>query len=115
MASAQHNTQGKGAARAFTLVEVAMALTVLALFTSGVLVVIDRCIGSATNSGLRMRAFQIARENMEMLLTADSLEETVEYGESEKYPGHRMADDSRDFLRTDHVSDVDTRCLRGDV
>jgi len=80
-------TRSNGLAGAFTLVETVTALTILALFTSGVLVTIDNCISSATNSGLQMRAFEIARENMEMLLTADSLEEGIEQGESERYPG----------------------------
>ena len=34
----------------------------------------------------RMKAFEIARENMEKLLVSDSASEGVEYGISEKYP-----------------------------
>ena len=74
-------------AGAFTLVETVTALMILGLMTSSVLVIIDRCVASATDSGLKMRAFEVARANMEELLTSDSLEEMIEYGESEKYPG----------------------------
>ena len=33
-----------------------------------------------------MRAFEVARENMEKLLASESVAETSDYGESEKYP-----------------------------
>ena len=72
--------------RAFTLAEAVAALIILAFVGSSVLVVIDRCISSATDSVLRMRAFEIARENMEKLLTSDTVEESVESGSSEMYP-----------------------------
>jgi len=60
---------------------------ILALFSSSVLVVINRCTTSTADFALRMQAFEIARENMEALLSKDSVEETVEYGTSDKYPG----------------------------
>ena len=41
---------------------------------------------SAADSALRMRAFEVARENMEALLSSESVKETVEYGSSDKYP-----------------------------
>ncbi len=34
-----------------------------------------------------MQAFEVARDNMETLLSKDSVEEVVEYGSSDKYPG----------------------------
>lgn len=71
---------------AFSLVEVLMALAVLALTSSSVLIVIDRCAASAANSALKMQAFEVARENMESLLASVSVRESVKYGESEKYP-----------------------------
>ncbi|MFH1717942.1 MAG: prepilin-type N-terminal cleavage/methylation domain-containing protein [Planctomycetota bacterium] len=71
---------------AFSLVEVLTALAILALASSSVLVVIDRCVASAMNSTQRMRAFEVARENMEKLLASASVQEGVDYGESEKYP-----------------------------
>lgn len=72
---------------AFSLLEVLTALAILALISSSVLVVINRCVVSTTDSVLKMQAFEVARENMETLLSRDSVEETVEYGTSEKYPG----------------------------
>jgi Tfp pilus assembly protein PilV len=77
------NTRQKG----FSLVEAVTAVIILGLISSGVLVVINRCMTSATDSALRMQAFDVARENMEKLLAADSVQETVEYGSSDKYPG----------------------------
>jgi prepilin-type N-terminal cleavage/methylation domain-containing protein len=73
--------------KAFSLVEVSAALIILALVSSGVMVVINRCAAAGTNSTLQMQAFEVARENMEKLLVSDSLKETVDYGESELYPG----------------------------
>jgi len=72
--------------RGFSLPEVIAALMILALVSSSVLVVINRCITSAADSALRMQAFEVARENMEKLLSKDSVEEMVEYGSSDKYP-----------------------------
>ena len=72
--------------KAFSLVEVLTALAILALISSSVLVVIDRCVTSAVDSSLRMQAFEVARENMEKLLASTLVQENVEYGESDKYP-----------------------------
>lgn len=71
---------------AFSLAEVVMALIILSLFSSSVLVVINRCIISTSDFALRMKAFEVARENMEVLLSRDSVEESIEYGTSDKYP-----------------------------
>lgn len=73
-------------AQAFTLVEVVTALIILALISSSVMVVVNRCMASAADSELRMRAFEVARDNMETLLSKDTVEEMVEYGNSDKYP-----------------------------
>ena len=72
--------------QAFSLPEVIVALVILALVSSSVLVVINRCMASAADSALRMQAFEVARENMEKLLTSDSVAEKAEYGTSDKYP-----------------------------
>lgn len=69
----------------FTLLEVLTALAILALASSSVLLVIDRCVASAADSTLRMEAFQLARENLEKVLVCDSVEESVESGTSDKY------------------------------
>lgn len=70
----------------FTLLEVLTALAILALASSSVLVVVDRCVNSAADSALRMEAFQLVSENLEEVLVRDSVEESVEFGASEKYP-----------------------------
>ena len=72
--------------KGFSLPEVMTAVIILGLTCSSVLVVIDRCVTSARESALRMRAFEVARENMENLLASPSVKESVEYGQSEKYP-----------------------------
>ena len=77
------NTNGK----AFTLTEVMAAVTILGIISLSVLVVINRCVASAADCTLRMQAFEIARENMERLLASDSVQETAEFGSSDKYPG----------------------------
>lgn len=76
-------TGGHGA---FCLLEVLTALAILAFVATSVLVVVDRCIGSASDSVLRMEAFQLARENMEKVLASESVMETVDNGRSERYP-----------------------------
>lgn len=72
--------------KGFSLVEAVAALIILGLVCSSVLVVINRCLAGAADSELRMRAFEVARENMEELLASESVGEASEYGESEKYP-----------------------------
>ena len=71
---------------AFSLVEVVVALVILAFISSSVLVVINRYMAAAADSVLRMQAFEVARTNMEKLLTADSATDSVEFGTSEMYP-----------------------------
>jgi len=71
---------------AFSLVEVVTALAILALISSSVLVVINRCVASTADLSLRMQAFEVARENMEKLLASTLVQEKIEYGESDKYP-----------------------------
>ena len=72
--------------KAFTLAETVAALVILAFISTSVLVVINRCMASAVDSILRMQAFEVARRNMEELLSSDTAEESVEYGNSEMYP-----------------------------
>jgi type II secretory pathway pseudopilin PulG len=71
---------------AFTLAETLAALVILAFISGSVLVVINRYMASAVDSALRMQAFEVARTNMEKLLTLTSVQESVEYGTSEMYP-----------------------------
>jgi prepilin-type N-terminal cleavage/methylation domain-containing protein len=72
--------------KGFSLPEVMVAVIILGLTCSSVLVVIQRCVASATESGLRMRAFEVTRDNMEQLLASSTVKESIEYGQSEKYP-----------------------------
>ena len=71
---------------AFTLMEVMAALAILALTASSVLFVVNQNVSSAADSVRRMEAFQLARENMERVLTSASVTESVEFGTSEIYP-----------------------------
>jgi len=74
---------------AFSLVEVVAALAILAFVSTSVLVVLNRYMSSTVDSVLRMQAFEVARENMEELLTSGSVAESVEYGDSDRYPDIR--------------------------
>lgn len=74
------------AASAFSLVEVSVALLILAIITSSVLVVMNRSIDSVIDSRSKIEAFELARENMERLLASSSVKEQIEYGISDTNP-----------------------------
>ncbi|MFC1676320.1 prepilin-type N-terminal cleavage/methylation domain-containing protein [Planctomycetota bacterium] len=74
------------ASRGFSLIEVVTALAILGLICSSVLVVLERSMDSAAESVIRTRAFEIARDKMELLLASVKVEEMTEFGYSEKYP-----------------------------
>jgi len=86
MRNKRYKIQDTRCCRAFTLIEVVAALSILTLICSSVLLVIHRCLISAADSSQRMRAFEIAQENMEAILCKSSATETVDYGSSDKYP-----------------------------
>jgi type II secretory pathway pseudopilin PulG len=73
--------------KAFSLLEVVVALSILAAICSTVLVVMSRCIDAAIDNQMRAEAFELARENMERLLAADSVTLMAELGTSDKNPG----------------------------
>lgn len=77
-----HNAKEK----AFTLAETVASVVILAFICTSVLIVINNHMSSAVDLVMRMQAFEVARKNMEDLLTSDLVEESVEYGNSEKYP-----------------------------
>lgn len=79
-------TQNSKFKTAFSLVETVTALIILAITTSSVLVVINRCVSSTADSAIRRQAFEVARDNMEIVLTSTSVSEMVEVGTSDKYP-----------------------------
>ena len=83
--------------RGFSLTEVMAALVILGFFSSSILVVMNRCMAWAATSAIRMQAFEVARENMEALLSLGSVEEMSEYGDSEKYPGIKWQTDVETF------------------
>ena len=70
----------------FTLIEMVAAIGVLTVILSFVMVAINNCIMATIDSQSKMEAFQIARENMETLLSKNSIEEDVEFGVSEINP-----------------------------
>lgn len=72
--------------KGFSLIEAVAALGVLAVITSTVLVIVDQCMNSTADMTLRRNAFEIARENMEILMTEKTVCEKSEFGVSELYP-----------------------------
>jgi prepilin-type N-terminal cleavage/methylation domain-containing protein len=72
--------------KAFTLVEVVAAATIIGIIASSVLVVFIRCSSAVHDSARQMQALEVARVNMETLLGADTISEQVVYGYSDKYP-----------------------------
>ena len=82
----RQRTQNNRPSSGFTLVEGMAAVTLLAFIGAGIWLIVEQCSLSATDSTQRMRAFETARDNMEKLLVATSVEESTEYGTSEKYP-----------------------------
>lgn len=72
--------------RGFTVIEVVVSLIVVALICSSAMLVMKHLMVALGESRMRMEAFEIARENMENLLTASSVEEMDDYGVSEKNP-----------------------------
>ncbi len=70
----------------FTLMEVVTSLAILAILCSSVLMVVKRCMSAAADTSVRMKALEVARENMETLLSSNSVKDGVEFGQSEKYP-----------------------------
>jgi len=70
----------------FSLLEVVVALGVLAAICSSVMVVMNRCIAATIDSRTKMEAFELVRENMEKVLGADSVTLTAELGTSQTNP-----------------------------
>lgn len=72
--------------RAFTLIEVTVALIVFGMITATVLIVVNRAIDTVVLWQTKMQAFEIVRENMEKILSKSSITDSVEYGISETNP-----------------------------
>jgi prepilin-type N-terminal cleavage/methylation domain-containing protein len=75
-----------GGQAGFTLVEVVASVVILGIIVSSLLVVLNRYVDMATNEDLKMQAFEVARENMERLLSLKQVTDTSEYGVSERNP-----------------------------
>ncbi len=70
----------------FTLIEVLVALMLLAAVCGSLFIVMERCMAAVTNMIWERRAFEVARENMEAILCLSVVTESAEYGQSERYP-----------------------------
>lgn len=70
----------------FTLVEVAAAIVLLGLLIASSLTLTNRYIDTVIDMQLREQAFEIARSNMERLLSENTLPEMDEYGIDEFHP-----------------------------
>ena len=64
--------------KAFTLVEVAVTIVIIALITGTSMTILDRAVGALNDMRLRNAAFETARQNMEALLSLNSVKDTVE-------------------------------------
>ena len=72
--------------KGFTVLEALMAVLVIGFVASSIMVVMDNSISSLTEIKLRTQAFELARENMEMMLTGDSVTEISDSGTSDINP-----------------------------
>jgi hypothetical protein len=62
------------------------SVVILAFILSGVFMIVSRNVSAAAESVMKMKAFEVARENMEMLIGSREVEEKIEFGISEIYP-----------------------------
>jgi len=72
--------------RAFTMIEVSVALIILGMIVATVLVIINKAVDTVIVWQTKMQAFEIVRENMEQILAKSSVSDMVEYGTSETNP-----------------------------
>jgi prepilin-type N-terminal cleavage/methylation domain-containing protein len=72
--------------KAFTLMEVSVALIIVGMIAATVLIVVNRAIDTVVAWQTKMEAFGIARENMEKLLMKSTVSDLIENGISEKNP-----------------------------
>lgn len=75
----QHN-------KGFTLVEVVAALLILSMLIGSALVAMNNIVEKMVDLKAKAQAFALARQNMEKLLTAASVEDMSEYGVLETNP-----------------------------
>jgi prepilin-type N-terminal cleavage/methylation domain-containing protein len=70
----------------FTLVEVAAALVLLGLLLGSTLTLMNRYVDTVIDMQLRQQAFEMARSNMERLLSETTLSDMDDYGTDEFHP-----------------------------
>jgi len=73
----------------FTLVEIAAALAILAGLLASALIVMNNAVQATLEIQGRRQAFEIARENLESLLTVTTISDQADSGWSERYPDIR--------------------------
>ena len=66
--------------KAFSLIEVVAAVIILGVICTGALVIINNSMEKGSDLMWRMKAFEVARENMERLLARDSLTNETDQG-----------------------------------
>ncbi|MFC1652171.1 prepilin-type N-terminal cleavage/methylation domain-containing protein [Planctomycetota bacterium] len=72
--------------RGFTLFETIIALSVLGMACSGIFVAVERSMDATHSLILETRAFEVASENLEQVLSSPMIAMQVEQGTSERYP-----------------------------
>lgn len=70
----------------FSLIEVTVAMIILAMIGVSVVTVMNWLIDGVIDTQVKTEAFELARENMEQILIAKSAKNTVEFGISETNP-----------------------------
>jgi prepilin-type N-terminal cleavage/methylation domain-containing protein len=70
----------------FTLMEVTTALFLLSIILTSVMVLMNRYVDAVMDMRLRQEAFELARSNMETLLTENRLSNKADFGTSELNP-----------------------------
>jgi type II secretory pathway pseudopilin PulG len=70
----------------FTLVEVVASILILSGILATTMVVMNRCVSAVVDQRNRERAFELARENLEFLLTSTQVKDGLEYGFDEINP-----------------------------
>lgn len=72
--------------KAFTLVEVTVAIMILGIITFSVLVIMSNCIAATKEMQVQTQAFELARENMERILASEYVTEMTEFGQHPNNP-----------------------------
>jgi type II secretory pathway pseudopilin PulG len=82
----KNNQNLNTALKGFTLFEAMASVVILSMITVSVLVVVNNMFDKSDEMNLRKKAFEVARDNMEMIISQNSTKEYAESGFSEIYP-----------------------------